>query len=304
MDAIRELQNEIIRLKEAQKATILAHNYVDGSIQDIADFCGDSLELSRQAKANASETIIFCGVRFMGETAKLLSPGARVIMPNISAGCPMADMCRVSELEAFRASHPDHLLVAYVNTTAETKAHVDVCVTSGNAEKIVTRLGTSRPILFLPDKNLGANLNRRLGIQMELWDGCCPHHDRVCVADIEAARRAHPGAPVMVHLECQPEVVACADTALSTAGMLKFVENSSAQTFIVGTEIGMMHRLQVCFPDRCFIALKPAITCQDMKCITLLQVRDALLGGGVEISPDPQLMAQAVKPIERMLALS
>ena len=304
MDEIKTLQDEILTLKNTTHATILAHNYVDGAIQDIADFCGDSLELSRKAKENAAETIIFCGVRFMGEPAKLLSPNARVIMPNLTAGCPMADMCHVDELAAFRSAHPDHILVAYVNTTAETKAHVDVCVTSGNAEKIVTRLGTERPILFLPDKNLGANLNRRLGIQMDLWDGCCPHHHRVAVADIEAARRDYPDAPVMVHLECQPEVVEMADVALSTAGMLKYVEKSSARTFILGTEIGMMHRLQVCFPDRRFIPLKPVISCADMKCITLEQVRDALKGGGHEIVLDADIMTKAVKPIERMLELS
>ena len=304
MEDIRKIQDEILALKRANGATILAHNYVDGAIQDIADFCGDSLELSRKAKENAAETIIFCGVRFMGETAKLLCPCARVIMPNRSAGCPMADMCDVRALSSFRASHPDHVFVAYVNTTAETKSHVDVCVTSGNAERIVSQLGTSRPIMFLPDKNLGANLNRRLGIEMELWDGCCPHHHGVAVRDIEAARAEYPGAPVMVHLECQPEVVDVADAALSTAGMLKYVENSSAQTFIVGTEIGMMHRLEVCFPERRFVALKPVISCSDMKSITLSQVREALLGGGHEVILEKDLMTKAVKPIERMLEMS
>lgn len=304
MNEIQKIQAEILALKAASHATILAHNYVDGAIQDIADFCGDSLELSRRAKDNAAETIIFCGVRFMGETAKLLCPKARVIMPNASAGCPMADMCDVAELSAFRASHPEHVLVAYVNTTARTKAHVDVCVTSGNAEKIVKRLGTERPIMFLPDRNLGANLNRRLGIKMELWDGCCPHHHRVSVADIDAARRDCPGAPVVVHLECRPEVVETADAALSTAGMLKYVEHSKAQTFIIGTEIGMMHRLRTCFPDRRFVSLKPAVTCADMKCITLAQVRDALKGGGHEIVLDADIMDSAVRPIERMLELS
>ena len=292
---------EILELKESTGAIILAHNYVDAQIQDIADFCGDSLELSRKAQSCHAEIIIFCGVRFMGETAKLLSPNARVYMPAPDAGCPMADMCDPNQLRAYKREHPDHQLVAYVNTTAETKSLVDICVTSGNAEKIVPKLDPTRPIMFLPDRNLGANLNHKLGMNMELWNGCCPIHHAISRNAIMAAKNRHPSAPVMVHLECQPEIVEIADAALSTSGMLKFVENSSAREFIVGTESGMIHRLEKSFPDRRFYGLEPRIFCRNMKKLTLEQVRDCLLGKGFEITLPAEIMESAVKPILRML---
>ena len=298
------LQEEILELKARMGATILVHNYVDGAVQDIADFCGDSLELSRKAKANDAETIIFCGVRFMGETAKLLSPKARVLMPSKDAGCLMADMCDPEKIRAYKATHPEHLLVAYVNTTAETKSLVDICVTSGNAERVVKKLGTDRPIMFLPDQNLGANLNNRLGIKMDLWPGCCPVHHAISARSIEAARAEHPDAPVMVHLECQPEIVAIADAALSTAGMLKFVEQSDAREFIVGTECGMIYRLAQSFPDRKFYGLEPKLICKNMKKIPLENVRDCFMGRGFEIKLSQELMETAVRPIERMLEIS
>lgn len=298
------IQEEILELKARMGATILVHNYVDAEVQDIADFCGDSLELSRKAKANDAETIIFCGVRFMGETAKLLSPDARVLMPAKGAGCLMADMCDPERIRAYKANHPDHLLVAYVNTTAETKSLVDICVTSGNAERIVKKLGSDRPIMFLPDQNLGANLNNRLGMKMDLWPGCCPVHHAIAASSIEAARAAHPNAPVMVHLECRPDIVAIADAAVSTAGMLKFVENSDAREFIVGTEAGMIYRLECMFPDRKFYIIEPTPICKNMKKITLENVRDCLLGHGFEITLPQDIMETAVRPIERMLELS
>ena len=297
------MKDEILALKKKSGALILAHNYVDAAIQDIADFCGDSLELSRKAAECSADTIVFCGVRFMGETAKLLSPGARVLMPTGEAGCPMADMCDPGELRVYRDQHPDHQIVAYVNTTAETKALVDICVTSGNAERIVSKLDRSRPIMFLPDRNLGANLNRRLGMQMELWHGFCPTHNRIKAESIRMARDAHPGVPVMVHLECTPDVVDLADAALSTAGMLKFVEKSASREFIVGTEKGMIHRLETCFPDRVFHGVFPEIVCPNMKKPTLAQVRECLTGGGFEIHIREEIMEAAVRPIRRMLEM-
>ncbi len=296
--------DQILALKVAQHAVILAHNYVVPEIQDIADFVGDSLELARKARENSAETIVFCGVRFMGETAKLLCPNARVLMPAEHAGCPMADTCQPEELRRYKSEHPDHTLVAYVNTTAATKALVDVCVTSGNAEKIVTKLGNEKPIMFLPDRNLGSNLNAKLGLKMDLWAGCCNIHNHIGVEDIERAKAAHPEAKVMVHLECRPEVVARADVAMSTAGMLKYVEKSDARSFIVGTECGMMHRLQVLFPDRQFFALSPAPTCVDMKKITLEGILACLEGRGYEVVLPADIMQAAVKPIERMLEMS
>ena len=300
----QQLRDEILSLKQKLNAVILAHNYVEADIQDIADFCGDSLELSRMAAQNHAETIVFCGVKFMGETAKLLSPHARVIMPTESAGCPMADMCQPDALRLWKQDHPNHMIVAYVNTTAETKSLVDICVTSGNAEKIITKLGTDKPIMFLPDQNLGANLNKKLHLNMDLWNGCCRTHNRISVQDLQNARSQHPASPVMVHLECRPEVVDIADAALSTAGMLKYVENHPAKSFIVGTEFGMIHRLKTVFPDRTFYGLTPSVVCPNMKRNTLELVRDCMLGKGYEITLPEEIMKSAVRPIERMLELS
>ena len=301
---MNQLQKEIVELKNKLGVTILAHNYMEPEVQDIADFCGDSLELSRKAKENKADTILFCGVRFMGETAKLLSPNARVVMPTGEAGCPMADTCQVEALKVWKADHPEHVIVAYVNTTAATKALVDICVTSGNAERIVKKLGNDRPIMFLPDRNLGANLNNRLGMKMDLWNGCCRVHNHISTSDILKIKELHPNAKVMVHLECTPEVVALADAALSTAGMLKYVEQTDSKEFIVGTECGMLHRLRMQFPDREFFGLQPSIVCPNMKKVSLELVRDALLGKGFEIVLPDDIMRDAVRPIERMLEMS
>ena len=298
------LKDDILRLKKETKTIILAHNYVESDVQDIADFCGDSLELSRKAKDCDASNIVFCGVRFMGETAKLLSPKARVIMPAANAGCPMAEMCQADALRAWKADNPDAYIVAYVNTTAATKALVDICVTSGNAERIVTKLDTNRPIMFLPDQNLGANLNRKLGIHMMLWNGYCHTHNHISTNDIQQAKVLHPDSPVIVHLECKPEVVEIADAALSTAGMITYVRNSSAKSFIIGTEEGMIYRLKTLFPDRSFYGLPHPILCPNMKRITLPLVYEALLGKGLEIQLPEEIMQRAVLPIERMLEMS
>lgn len=301
---IEDIRAQIEKLKKARNAVILAHNYMVDEVQDIADFCGDSLELSRKAKENHAETIIFCGVRFMGETAKILCPNARVIMPSADAGCPMADMCQPEALRAFKRGNPQHFIIAYVNTTAETKSLVDLCVTSGNAERIIRNLPQTRPVMFLPDSNLGANINRRLGISMDLWNGFCPTHNRISARDIERAKTEHPGARVIVHLECRPDVVALADAALSTAGMLSDAAQHSAPEYIVGTECGMIHRLELAFPEKKFYGICPQIVCPNMKKITLELVRDALSGGGFEIILPEPLMEQARRPIERMLEMS
>ncbi len=297
----QKLREDILELKRQNNAIILAHNYVQGDVQDIADFVGDSLELSRKAAENHAENIVFCGVRFMGETAKLLSPRAHVLMPTQHAGCPMADMCPPHELRQFKEDHPDHFLIAYVNTTAETKALVDLCVTSGNAEKILRKIDTQRPILFLPDQNLGANLNQKLGLHMDLWNGCCRSHNRIATEAIELAKQHYPDAPVLVHLECRPEVVAMADAALSTAGILAYAKNSTPKSFIIGTESGILHRLKKENPDKDFHGLWPNVICPDMKKITLQGVHDALSGKGFEIQIPDELIAKAVAPIQRML---
>ena len=298
-----ELKAEILALKEQTGATILAHNYVDGDIQDIADFCGDSLELSVKAKAYHADLIVFCGVRFMAETAKILSPESRVILPNSTAGCPMADMAEVDVVRKYRKEHPDEILVAYVNSTAAVKAQVDWCCTSGNVERVLDAIPPDAHVMFLPDRNLGANMTEKLGRPMSLWSGCCPVHDRITMESIREAREAHPDAEVLVHPECRPMVVAAADAALSTGGMLCHVSESLFKEFIIGTELGIIHRMKRENPDKVFHPLLPQVICPDMKKITLENVIAALQGKCEEIVLDPEMMDAARRPIERMLEL-
>lgn len=301
---MNDILQEIAELKAKRHAVIMAHNYTNGEIQDIADYTGDSLELSRKAAECNAPVIVFCGVRFMAETAKILSPSAAVLHPEPGAGCPMADMADPAEVASFKKAHPDTLLVAYVNTTAATKREVDICCTSGNAEKLIGSLPENCEIMFLPDRNLGSNVSNTLKRPMNYWQGCCPIHDKITVADIARARAEHPGAQVLVHPECRPEVVAVADEALSTGGMLAFVKKSPAQEFIIGTEIGILHRMRRENPQKSFFPLEPAPVCEDMKKITLEKIRDALKNMSPQIELDAETIALAAKPIEKMLELS
>ncbi|MFA5625309.1 MAG: quinolinate synthase NadA [Bradymonadales bacterium] len=298
------LKEEILALKREKGAIILAHNYIDGKIQDVADFVGDSLELSVKARDNEADIIVFCGVRFMAETAKILSPKATVLMPNLNAGCPMADNCDPVALAAYRANHPDTTIIAYVNTTAATKSLVDICCTSGNAEKIVQSVASDKDILFLPDHNLGANLNKKLGVNMILWKGCCPVHHALELSSVRAAKEVHPESPILVHLECQPEIVELADAALSTRGILDWAAKSDAKSFIIGTEEGMLYRLRKENPHKTFYGLEPALICPDMKVTTLQQLRDSLKYEQYPIELDEEVMKRALVPIQRMLELS
>ena len=292
---------EINQLKAARNAIILAHNYTLPEIQDIADFTGDSLELSRKAAECKAPVIVFCGVSFMAETAKILSPESIVLNPVPDAGCEMADMVNAAQIQKYRKANPNTTVVAYVNTTADTKTAVDVCCTSGNAEKLIGTLPKDGKVLFVPDANLGANINGKLGRSMELWKGCCPIHDRITVADIEAARKAHPGALVMVHPECRPEVVAAADAALSTGAMLKYVREQNSDEFIVGTESGIIHRLEKENPTKRFHALSPEPVCQNMKKIKLVNVLEALRNLAPRVELDAETISAARRPIDRML---
>lgn len=298
-----DIVHEIAALKKERKAVILVHNYALPEVQDIADFVGDSLELSRKAAASKAPVIVFCGVRFMAETAKILSPGSIVIHPRPEAGCLMADMADEEQVSAYRAAHPEALLVAYVNTTAATKKGVDICCTSGNAEKVIRSIPAGREIMFLPDGNLGSNVSKALKRPMDLWHGCCPVHDAIRPETIEKARADHPGALVLVHPECKPEIVALADAALSTGGMLSYVRDSDAREFIIGTECGILHRLRKENPGKTFYALDPVPTCKDMKLITLEDVRDSLktLGPTIELPADT--IEKARHSIEKMLAI-
>ncbi len=296
-----EIVKEILEWKIRRNALILAHNYTRPEIQDIADFVGDSLELSRKAAECHAPVIVFCGVRFMAETAKLLSPESIVLHPNPLSGCPMADMASPEEIRAYRAKHPDTLVVAYVNTTAATKTEVDICCTSGNAEKLVASLPQDKPLLFLPDANLGANIAAKLGRKIELWPGRCPMHNKILPEHITAARQRHPNAIVLVHPECVPAVVALADHALSTGGMLRFVHESAQKEFIIGTECGILHRMRKENPDKAFYPLEPAVLCPNMKRITLEDVLNSLRDMSPAVELEEEVLRRARAPIDRML---
>lgn len=298
------LHDRIRALARERGAVILAHNYTHPEVQDVADFVGDSLQLSVEAKNASAPVIVFCGVRFMAETAKILSPGATVLHPVVSAGCPMADMAPADKVAQWRADHPDHVLLAYVNSTAQCKAQVDVCCTSANAEKIVKAIPPEKPILFLPDRNLGANVMAATGRKMDLWPGFCPTHNRIEPAMVQAARAAHPDARFICHPECLPSVVALADAALSTAGMLRYVRETDASEVIVGTENGILHRMRKEAPDKILHPLSPLPTCPNMKKIELEDILRALETMSPTVEIPESLRDRARLPIERMLELS
>lgn len=298
-----EMIKRINELRKLRNAVILAHNYVLGEVQDIADFVGDSLELSIKAAATKSPVIVFCGVSFMAETAKLLAPESTVLLPVPNAGCAMADMATAEAVRELRQQHPDAVFIAYVNTTAAVKAEVDICCTSANAEKIVSSIPADKEIVFLPDQNLGANVMKKLNRQMILFNGYCPTHHRVDPAALDAVRQQNPGAPILVHPECPVEVTAKADVALSTGGMLKYVQESPAESFVIGTEYGIIHRLRKENPGKEFIALTPAPRCMDMKKITLQTVLQSLENMESAVELPQALIERARLPIERMLAV-
>jgi len=297
------LAAEIRELAAARDAVVIAHNYQRGEIQDVADFTGDSLGLSRQAAATAASTIVFAGVHFMAETAKILAPHKTVLLPELRAGCPMADMVTGEALRAWKAEHPGVPVVTYVNSSAEVKAESDVCVTSANAVAVVESLGANR-ILFAPDRNLGSWVARSLPhVEVLLWDGWCPTHDEVTAEQVLAARAAHPGAPVMVHPECRPEVVDLGDTVLSTSQMLAFAAENPADEFVVVTESGLVHALQKAAPGKRFHELAPRMLCPNMKLTTLVKVRDALLHHQFEVAVPEEIAERARIAVERMVAI-
>ena len=299
-----DIVSRIKELKKSLNAVILAHNYVCSEVQDVADITGDSLGLSIEASKVSSPVILFAGVRFMAETAKILSPNAEVLLPVPDAGCPMADMADAAAVAQYRREHPDTTLVAYVNTTAAVKAEVDICCTSANADRVIRSLPADAKVMFLPDRNLGRNTASALGRNMEYWPGFCPTHNQIKVQDILNARAAHPNAIVMAHPECQPEVIAHVDVALSTGGMIKYAKEAPAGSeFIVVTEHGIMHRLVLDNPDKRFYTLQPVPLCVNMKKITLESLLHALETHEERIELPEELMARARKPIERMIAL-
>jgi len=302
------LQQELRRLAAQRDAVILAHNYQRPELQDVADHTGDSLELARIAQRDPHTVILFCGVHFMAETAYILSPEKTVLMPDKRAGCPMADMATVAGLRKLKGEHPDAVVVAYVNTSAEIKAETDVCCTSANAVQIVERFPKDQKIIFVPDRNLGDYVARQTGREetMILWQGWCHVHDDFRAAEIEKIRAANPGSVLMAHPESRREVLQIADVVASTSGMLRFPGTSDARTFIVATETGLLHRLGQLYPDRQFIPASVQAICPNMKrntlekaVATLGEEWDDVLEHEVVV-PEP-IRVKALQAVERML---
>ena len=291
-------------LKKQRGAVILAHNYELAEVQDIADYTGDSLELSIRAAETEAKTILFCGVSFMAETAKVLSPDKTVLIPAPHAGCAMADMVDAAGLAALKAQHPGAMVVTYVNSTAEVKALSDICVTSANAEKIVSQIPANQEIIFVPDMNLGRNIMNKTGRKMIFWQGFCPTHRRITNIEIERRKKEFPNALVLAHPECNPEIAPLVDMFLSTGGICKYVKQSDRKEFIIVTEIGILHRLQKENPDKVFIPGSAQAVCPWMKLIRLADVLDSLEKMEHEVNLPADLIARAALPIRRMLELS
>ena len=309
-----DLKKEIRRLCEEKGAIILAHYYTIGDIQDIADFVGDSLALARKAAETDAKIMVMCGVHFMAETCKLLSPDKIVLCPDLNAGCSLADSCKAEDLKKYKDEHPGYQVVSYVNTTAAVKALTDVVVTSGNAKKVIDQLPEDAKIIFGPDYNLGNYINEVTGRKMLLWNGGCHVHERFSIDSIIALKKQYPDAVVMAHLECKGPVLALADVKGSTATMLNYAQQSEQKQFIVATEAGILHEMQRTCPDKEFIPVPPEISegglgcscneCQYMKMNTLLKIYNSLKYGWPSIEIDESIAKEAVKPIEKMLSLS
>nr|WP_319375065.1 quinolinate synthase NadA [uncultured Methanoregula sp.] len=296
------IRQEIERLRKDHKAIILAHNYQVPEVQDIADITGDSLELSRAAAKADGDVIVFCGVDFMAETAAVLSPDKTVLLPAEHACCPMAQMISAPELRLVKSRYPDAAVVCYVNTSAEIKAESDICCTSSNAVNVVNSVEQDT-IIFVPDRNLGRYAQRFSKKQILPWEGFCIVHDRITPEMVEAARSAHPGAQVLVHPECRPEVIDVADVVASTSGIIRHVCSSKETGFIIGTEVGILHRIEKDCPGKRCYPLSEAAVCRNMKKTDLALVRDSLATLRPRITVPADIAAKARTAIERMLAL-
>ena len=297
------LSDEIRRLAEVRRAVILAHNYCRGEVQDVADFTGDSLELARKATEVKADVIVFCGVYFMAETAKILNPSKTVLIPDPTAGCPMADMVTAEQLRELKSRHPGAKSVCYVNSTAEVKAECDICVTSGNAERVMALFPPEQEIIFVPDQHLGGHIAGILGRSYVLWPGYCPTHAAITANAIAEARRLHPGAPVLVHPECARDVREAADERLSTGGMCRYARESAAPEIVVGTEVGILHRLRRENPGKRFHPVNERLVCPNMKKNTLENLLDSLVEMKTEVVVPEETSARAKRAIDAMLAV-
>jgi quinolinate synthase len=298
------LEAEIRRGKEERNAVLLAHNYQRPEVQDLADFVGDSLYLSRKAMESDRSVIVFAGVRFMAETAKILNPGRTVLLPDLKAGCGLADSITAEQLRTWKSAHPGAVVVAYINTSAEVKAESDYCCTSSNAVRVVEQVPADREILFLPDMFLGDYVRRRTGRRMHLWVGDCPVHAKLRPEVLAQARAAHPGAPLIAHPECgcASQALPHVDRILSTDGMLRFAEETHAPDVLVATEVGILHRMHKLNPGTQFTPIDAEAVCPYMKEITLEDVRDSLRHLQHRIEIDAAVAGRARRALERMVA--
>lgn len=310
---MNELINEIQKLKKEKNAVILAHNYQIPEIQDIADFVGDSLGLSQKAANTDAEIIVFCGVHFMAETASIISPNKKVLIPDLEAGCSLAATINAEQLRIWKEEHPNYVVVSYVNTTAEVKAESDYCVTSSNAVKVIEAIPSNKKILFLPDRFLGMYVSAVTGREMEIWNGACHVHEKIGDVNFDEARAEHPNAEFLIHPEC-----GCSSSCMlksqvyfdcknihiySTEGMIKHVMNSQANEFVIATEIGILHRLKKIRPQANFFPLSPNAICEYMKMITLDKLYDSLRYEQFEVKVPIGIADKARIPIERMLSI-
>ncbi|MCU0386535.1 MAG: quinolinate synthase NadA [Flavihumibacter sp.] len=309
IDPTLDLFHEIERLKKEKNAILLAHYYQEPDIQDVADYIGDSLGLAQQAEKTTADIIVFAGVHFMAETAKILNPTKKVLLPDLNAGCSLADSAPADRFRAFKEQHPNHIVISYINCTAEIKALSDIICTSSNAEKIIESLPADQPIIFAPDKNLGAYLNKKSGRNMVLWDGACMVHEIFSLEKITKLKVRHPEAKLIAHPECEEPLLLIADFIGSTTQLLKYTQQDAASAYIVATETGILHQMQKASPGKTFIPAPPdnSCACNDcpyMKLNTLEKLYLCMEYETPEILMDEQLRLAAKKPIERMLEIS
>ena len=304
-----ELKQEILRLKKEKNAVILGHYYQRHEIQELSDYIGDSLALAQRAQEATADIIVFCGVHFMAETAKILNPSCKVLLPDMEASCSLAESCKAGEFSKFKAEHPDHMVISYVNCSAEIKALSDLICTSGNAEKLVRSLPEDQKIIFAPDKNLGGYINQVTGRKMLLWNGVCTVHDAMQAEAVLQLKVAHPDAPVIAHPECNPALLKVADFVGSTKAMLNFIKASNAKKFIVATETGILYEMKKENPGKEFITLRDnkSCACDDcayMKLNTLEKLYNCLRDEQPEILMSSEMIEAAKRPIVRMLEMS
>ncbi|MBP9212714.1 MAG: quinolinate synthase NadA [Bacteroidetes bacterium] len=305
----QEYEEGIRGLKKSLNAVILAHYYQDSEIQDLADFVGDSLDLSRKAASTTADVIVFCGVHFMAETAKILNPHKPVLLPDLLAGCSLSEGCPPPAFKKFREAHPDHVAITYINCSAEVKALSDIICTSSNAEKIVAQIPKDQPILFSPDKNLGAYIQKKTGRPMTLWNGSCIVHETFSERKLIGLQMEHPDAELIAHPECEEHILAKASFIGSTSMLLKYVQDSPRTKFIVGTEFGIVHQMEKSTTGKTFLPLPPEANCAcnecpHMKRNTLEKLYLCMRDMSPQITMDPDLLARARTPIDRMLAMS